>query len=594
MRRQPSNWISPTSGRWLVCLVACVAAGLFTSRVSGDEFGTEIEPLLRKFCFECHGNDGAEANVNIERMASDRNVAVRFKTWEKIIGMLRTNRMPPEDVSRPSDSQRKNLLTLIGKQLNEIARTQAGDPGRIVMRRLTSAEYAYTIEDLTGLRLGLEKTVVGDAVGGEGFTNVGGVQFIQDSTLERYLGAAKIVASHAVVGSGPLQFYPDPGKTGFELSAINRVKAIYRAHGIRTGAGEGATPFGLDRYPKAIFAAWQFKHREKLRLADVTLAKLAADGQQSVRFVEHVWDVLREPVSAFPTSAIVQRWRALPAPDGKDNATLAASVRSQCDEIYTLMRDWQRLLAMAAGDEEEAAVLTEGTIHVSPKHTFRTVVRWPKDAETAVAYLSVDSAGEQQATGALVIWRDARVRFRRRGQRRMRPAALGELITEETARRLALGRHPNGGEIGPNDFVMAPGTTIPVEYRVPPGARGSRFSVGVELDLKHGKDHVVRCTISDGDVGGGTAAATGPSSVPLANPDGDAFAAWKVGVMEFARKLPEVSHREPAPSDRDPIPAPFDNSYNTAERNLFHYKIKYHRAAVLLVKGLSGIIWVPF
>ena len=48
-------------------------------------------------------------------------------------------------------------------------------------------------------------------------------------------------------------------------------------------------------------------------------------------------------------------------------------------------------------------------------------------------------------------------------------------------------------------------------------------------------------------------------------------------MVEFARKLPQVSHREPAPADRDPIPAPYDNSYNNAERNDFHYVIKYHR-----------------
>ena len=93
------------------------------------------------------------------------------------------------------------------------------------MRRLTSAEYAYTIQDLTGLDLDLTSTFISDAVGGEGFTNVGDVQFMQASILERYLESAKIVASHAVIGAGPLQFFSDPGRTGLELSAIHRVRA---------------------------------------------------------------------------------------------------------------------------------------------------------------------------------------------------------------------------------------------------------------------------------------------------------------------------------------------------------------------------------
>jgi hypothetical protein len=58
------------------------------------------------------------------------------------------------------------------------------------------------------------------------------------------------------------------------------------------------------------------------------------------------------------------------------------------------------------------------------------------------------------------------------------------------------------------------------------------------------------------------------------------------GVLDFARTFPQISQREPAPSDRDPIPAPFDNSYNQPERNDFHYKIKYHRDDAFLVKNI--------
>ena len=58
-------------------------------------------------------------------------------------------------------------------------------------------------------------------------------------------------------------------------------------------------------------------------------------------------------------------------------------------------------------------------------------------------------------------------------------------------------------------------------------------------------------------------------------------------VEEFARLVPEVSHREPAPSDRDPIPAPFDNTYNKPERNHFHTAIKYHRDDAFFVEHIA-------
>ena len=62
---------------------------------------------------------------------------------------------------------------------------------------------------------------------------------------------------------------------------------------------------------------------------------------------------------------------------------------------------------------------------------------------------------------------------------------------------------------------------------------------------------------------------------------------WRNDVAEFARLLPEVSHREPAPSDRDPIPAPYDNAYNKPERNHFHTTIKYHRDDEFFVEHIA-------
>ena len=99
-----------------------------------------------------------------------------------------------------------------------------------------------------------------------------------------------------------------------------------------------------------------------------------------------------------------------------------------------------------------------------------------------------------------------------------------------------------------------------------------------------GRTRIVRCRISDGEVAGETAAEVRDTSTLLGNPASPAVAEWQAGVAEFARLLPEVSHREPTPSDRDPIPLPFDNTYNMPERNHFHTTIKYHRDDRFLVE----------
>ena len=74
-------------------------------------------------------------------------------------------------------------------------------------------------------------------MGGEGFSNFGDVQFTSDANLERYIESAKKIADHAVIGAGPIEFFEHPGKTGFELSAINRIKDIYTRYGFRDRLG---------------------------------------------------------------------------------------------------------------------------------------------------------------------------------------------------------------------------------------------------------------------------------------------------------------------------------------------------------------------
>lgn len=534
----------------------------------------DANAALTKYCADCHSGPAAEARIDLAQMAAAADVGRGFKDWEKVIRMLRQGKMPPADAPQPSPAERTATVAAIEKALDEYAAMFAGDPGAVVLRRLTSAEYGYTLQDLTGLDLKLYRTIAGDAAGGEGFTNVGGAQFIQDSSLERYLEAAKLVANHAVIGAGPLSFYGNPGQTGRELSAINRIKEIYRAHGFRTAAGEGATPFGLDLYPRAMFVAWQYRHRAALGQKDAALADLARAEQISPRLCEHVWRVLSVGTKSFPLAAIVGAWQGLPGPNEPGSA---AEIRSNCQRLARELRAWQSSLAANAGDEEEAAVLTEGAAQVRLRHPFTTTINWSPGAKTAEFELAVSSANGRPATGALVLWRNPRLRLRRADNRRQLPTSLATQLTPDSLEQIKAAQHPRGMAIGKDDFVQRGGTKILLTLAIPEGMLSARLEVEAELDVRNGDDGILRCTITDRAVEGATAADTGAASVLLADPASPLTAEWKAGVSEFARLLPEVSQREAAPSDRDPIPLPFDGTYNTPERNLFHYAIKYYR-----------------
>ena len=161
-----------------------------------------------------------------------------------------------------------------------------------------------------------------DAVGGEGFTNFGDVQFVQDQSVERYLEAAKLVADYALVGAGPLAFSPDAGRTGLEISALNRINELYATKGFRVVSGEGGRPFGLDRYGKAFYVAWHYKHRVALGDPSATIRGLAAKEGITGRFADHIWAVVNTPAPKYPARETIDRWKRLPAPtadvDGVD------------------------------------------------------------------------------------------------------------------------------------------------------------------------------------------------------------------------------------------------------------------------------------
>src|SRR5580704_7182884 len=211
----------------LLALTASIAGLL----LAADAPGPDPKPVFKQYCFQCHGDSANPlAGVSLSKLTS-HPVGDNFQTWQKVVGVLDQNRMPPKGVPQPTDEERKTALTWVRTELTTFANRNAGDPGRVTVRRLTSGEYGYAVNDLTGLDLDLGRDFANDSVGGEGFMNFGDVQFMQDANLERYLETAKLVASHAVIGAGPIQFYDHPDKMGFELSAISRIKAIYGTQG---------------------------------------------------------------------------------------------------------------------------------------------------------------------------------------------------------------------------------------------------------------------------------------------------------------------------------------------------------------------------
>lgn len=562
-------------------LLSVTIGQTFVGTASAEAAAPQSLTVVKDFCVECHNSDHAESGIDLQSLAAADTFSAKFRDWLKVVAQLEAGTMPPKDADQPTKSQRQALIANIRASIRKAAEQHAGEPGHVVIRRLTSAEYAYTIRDLTGLDLDLERGFVGDAVGGAGFTNTGIAQFVQDSTLERYLETARQIADHAVIGSGSLTFHQDPGQTGFELSAISRINNIYRTHGFRTAAGEGGEAFGLQQYSRAFYTAWLFKHRQALGLDDATMESLALSEGVAVRFAEYIHSVLSDASHAFPLSDIVERWQRLPAPNSPEPRILKAT-RESCEGITEVMYAWQDRFGQNPDAKEEAPVLDHRWFDASRTKLFEMNINWPKGTRTAHLVLSVESANRDGTPAAVVVWKNPQMQFRIDDEVLEDPRPLRQFLDPAVVRRMKFGTHPQSGNVGANDFVTV-GTQPPAfELPIIPGARSARLLVTAELDVEHGEDCIVRCTIAQLEETDQGKSVSGL----LADPASHTFAPWKAGVLDFARLMPQVSQREPAPSDRDPIPPPFDASYNNAERNYYHTHIKYHRDDAFLVDNV--------
>jgi hypothetical protein len=560
---------------------------------------------LTKYCTPCHGALHPEAGLSIETLMKDNSVGARAQDWEDIAERLETRKMPPEEAKAfPTDEERAAAVSWIRSTLKAYSQAHAGDPGQVTVRRLTNAEYQYAVRDLTGIdiRVGLDTS--NDAVGGEGFLNFGDVQFVHDSSLERYLEAAKIVADHAVIGAGPLEFFTDPGRTGLELSALSRINELYDSRGFRVVSGEGGRPFGLERYGKAFYVAWHYKHRVALGDPLATLRSLAAKEGITGRFAEHIWTVVNKPGALYPTRLMTDRWRKLPSP-GSDVPASIAKAREGTTDLYKYLTTWPSwffargdLAAGGAGDESPLSFDDESLKALPTTHYAVAIANVPsrraaapKASGPVTVHLQMDSVNPSPGVRPVIVWRNPRVVTRAplptgasaeevaKGGAILSSQSLRSLLSAEAAAARGFGVSPDGSVLGSDDFA----TEGPVSFGVPIPDGTNLVEFQAEAELGADRNAVVRVVVADraeGSPGGRKQRAL------IADPKSLGYKAFRTGIAEYASLLPPNSHGEANPADKDPIPQPFDNTYNGDEHDAFILKVKYQRADDFFARNL--------
>jgi hypothetical protein len=274
---------------------ATIAAGFDAAR-----------PLLARYCLECHSGDRVEGEIDLslihEAAGSDD-----VKRMQRMAEMLATAQMPPPESDQPTDAERQFLEDWLKAFLTAEARAHAGDPGRIVLRRLNNAEYTHTIRDLTGVdSLDPAREFPVDGGAGEGFTNTGQSLVMSPSLVTKYLDAAKGIAAHAVLLPDGLRFATGDTRRDFADEAIARLKAFYarftrplgaEVRAAQTTVKQGiALDMGGDGFLPVepyLLATLDLRARQRVDSAAVDAA--AREHGLSTKYLRTLWQVLSGP-----------------------------------------------------------------------------------------------------------------------------------------------------------------------------------------------------------------------------------------------------------------------------------------------------------
>jgi hypothetical protein len=164
----------------------------------GDAFQTQVAPLLKHYCAECHMKEGPEAGIAFDRFGNQEEAVKAGRTWIRVRDALQSRIMPPADEPQPTLEELDRIVGWIEKDfLAAECQKQTSAPA-VVIRRLNRQEYNNTIRDLLGLDLDLAQAFPPDDIG-FGFDNVGSVLNISPAHVEKLLDAAETAINKAIV-----------------------------------------------------------------------------------------------------------------------------------------------------------------------------------------------------------------------------------------------------------------------------------------------------------------------------------------------------------------------------------------------------------
>ena len=358
------------------------------SAVFADPFQQSIQPLLKEYCVTCHSTEKQKGDLDLERFTSLDLVKRDPGVWEHALDQIRDKEMPPKGKPKPSPEQMKLITDWMQGTLDEVALANAGDPGPVVIRRLSNMEYTYTLRDLTGVvSLDPAKEFPVDGAAGEGFTNAGAALVMSPALLTKYLDAAKEIASHAVLTREGIHFSPGTTSRDWTDETLAKIRSFYTRHTV-TGGGSQVTQQGIN--PDVATSAGRLPVEKYL---DALQGRSNGDGLNA-RYL----DTLRKAFADTRSSLVLDTLRA---------KFRAGTLR--VEDIETWQQSLWRFTSVGhIGKNGGPKAWQEPMAPLATLQEMRVKPGTPTDGGDVTFYLSTTDAGDGTEND-LAVWENARL-----------------------------------------------------------------------------------------------------------------------------------------------------------------------------------------
>ena len=278
-------------------------------------FDEAVAPFLKDQCLACHGAKKQEAKLDLSGETSTAAVIKNHRVWELILDRLEADEMPPAKAPRHlTAAERRDVVAWIKAVRDREAAKNAGDPGPVLARRLSNAEYDYTIRDLTGIDMRPTREFPVDPANEAGFDNSGESLTMSPALAKKHLAAARGVADHLVLKAEGFDFAADLAITDSDRDkvCVRRIVDFYDHHKVD--------------YADTFVAAWKFRHRVALGKPDATARDFAVAAGISPKYLEAILSALTEPrPESGPLGEVCAAWRKLPERARRSRKTFGAT-----------------------------------------------------------------------------------------------------------------------------------------------------------------------------------------------------------------------------------------------------------------------------